>query len=53
MIEIRIQGCRKHSPPGYKLSSLSGYKEAASPDNMREDAVSHSLSFQHGQKMGA
>ncbi|MFN8742340.1 MAG: hypothetical protein ACK5YR_20610, partial [Pirellula sp.] len=24
---------------------------AGSPDNMREDAVSHSLSFQPGQKM--
>jgi hypothetical protein len=27
-----------------------GYKEAASPDNMRDDAVSHSLLFQPKQK---
>jgi hypothetical protein len=31
MIGIRIQGCRYRSTPGYNLSSLSGFKEAASP----------------------
>jgi hypothetical protein len=51
MVGICIRGCRSRSTPGYNLSSLSGCKETASPENMREDAVLHSLSFQPGLKM--